>query len=203
MTATRLGFTHTPSLEANRALLKETQELLGADVPISVYLPARLDLAQGKADPVKYMAPFDELRKEGLFGALGVSEVRVETLEKLATAYSLAVVEIEVSLWSYEQEIQDVIAWSTKTGTPVFAYSPLGRGFITRTYKTPEDIPEGSFQRYVPRFQGDAFYHNLKLVDQLDAIAAQRNLTTAQLAIAWVASRGPNVSCLRVKSRKV
>lgn len=178
------------SLETNRKLLQKTQELLG-DVNIDVYLPARL---LPTADPVEYMANFDALRKEGLFGALGVSEVSAKTLRSLAAKYEIAVVEIEVSLWSYDQDIQDVIRWSTESGVPVYAYSPLGRGFITRTWKTPEDIPEGSFQKYSPRFQGDAFYHNLELVDKLDEMAAKKNLTTAQLAIAWVCSRGPNVS---------
>ncbi|TXT09151.1 hypothetical protein VHUM_02625 [Vanrija humicola] len=178
-----------PSKDFNRECLRKAKELLG-DYEIDVYLPARLLPGQ---DPIEYFRAFDELRQEGWFRQLGASEVSAPTLRKLSTAYDIAIAEIEVSLWSWEQDIQDVIAWSTETGKPVFAYSPLGRGFITRTWKTPEDVPEGSFQKLSPRFQGENFYHNLKLVDVLDELAAKKGITTAQLAIAWVASRGPNV----------
>lgn len=177
------------SKDFNRECLKKAKELLG-DFEIDVYLPARL---QPGADAIEYFKPFDELRQEGWFRALGASECSAATLRRLSTVYDIAIAENEISLWSWEKEIQDVVAWSTETGVPVFAYSPLGRGFITRTWKTPEDIPEGSFQRHSPRFQGENFYHNLKLVDVLDEIAAKKGITTAQLAIAWVASRGPNV----------
>lgn len=102
-------------------------------------------------------------------------------------------VEIEVSLWSYDADVQAVIAWSTANKVPVYAYSPLGRGFLTRTWKTPEDVPEGSFQSHSPRFQGDNFYKNLELVDVLDKAAEKRGLSTAQLAIAWVCALGPYV----------
>jgi pyridoxine 4-dehydrogenase len=173
----------------NRALLARAQALLG--VPIDVYLPARI---VPSADPVAYFAPFDALRKEGHFTALGASEVQASTLASLSTVYTIAVAEIEISLWSWEQSIRDVVAWSTRTHTPVYAYSPLGRGFLTRTWKTPEDIPAGSFQAHSPRFQGENFYHNLALVDALDAIAARRGMSTAQLAIAWVCATGPYVS---------
>lgn len=77
---------------------------------------------------------------------------------------------------------------------PIFAYSPLGRGFITRTFKSPEDIPEGSFQKHCPRFQGEAFYDNLKLVDELDKLAEEKGLKTSQLALAWVCGLNPYVS---------
>lgn len=181
---------HT-SLEANRILLAKTKECLGENVPIDVYLPARVSPG---ADVVAFFNDFETLRKEGHFGALGASEVSAATLRKVTAAgIKIAVVEIEVSLWTYEQDTRDVIAWSTETQTPVYAYSPLGRGFITRTWKTPDDVPEGSFQKRSPRFQGDNFYKNLELVDVLDQIAEKRGLTTAQLAIAWVCSLGPYV----------
>jgi pyridoxine 4-dehydrogenase len=87
-----------------------------------------------------------------------------------------------------------VIAYCKENAIAVFAYSPLGRGFITRKWKTPEDIPEGSFQRTVPRFQGENFYYNLKLVDQLDELAAAKGVKTTQLALAWITQLSPHVS---------
>lgn len=172
----------------NRRLLKKTQELLGASVPIDVYSPARL---WPGVDPVEYLAPFEELRKEGLFNALGVSEVNAGTLRKLARHYDLACVEIEVSLWNYDKPTREVIAWSKEAKVPVYGYSPLGRGFLTRKYKRPEDIPDGNFLKDIPRFQGDAFYHNLNLVEVLDKMAEEKGLTTAQLAISWVRALSP------------
>lgn len=106
-------------------------------------------------------------------------------------------IEIEVSLWSYEKEIQDVITWSKTHSVPVFCYSPLGRGFISRTYKSPEDIPDGSFQKMLPRFQGEAFYENLKLVNTLDELAKEKGLKTTQLALAWITNISPYVSRLQ------
>jgi pyridoxine 4-dehydrogenase len=106
----------------------------------------------------------------------------------------VACLEIEVSLWSYEDDIQGALAAAAKHRIPVLAYSPLGRGFITRKFKTPEDIPEGSFQRHVPRFQGEAFYKNLELVDKLDEAAERKGVSTSALALAWVAGLNEMVS---------
>lgn len=163
-------------------------------VPIDVYLPARV--APG-SDPVEFFKPFDGLRREGLFSALGASEVSASTLRALEEAgIPISVIEIEVSLWCFDDKVKDVIAYSDESKIPVYAYSPLGRGFLTRTWKTPEDIPAGSMQAHLPRFQGENFYHNIKLVDVLDDLAVAKGLTTAQLAIAWVCNLGRYVSDL-------
>ena len=108
----------------------------------------------------------------------------------------IAYVETEVSLWSYEPEIQEVISWSKENKIPILAYSPVGRGFMTRKWKTPEDVPKGSFQSMSPRFQGEAFYDNLKIVDELDRLAKEKGLETSQLALAWVVGLSPYVSQL-------
>lgn len=87
-----------------------------------------------------------------------------------------------------------VVEYCAEQKIPVFCYSPLGRGFISRKWKTPEDVPKGSFQARSPRFQGEAFYNNLKLVDQLDELAAKKGVMTTQLALAWITSLSPYVS---------
>lgn len=178
------------SLAVNRSLLAYAKECLGG-VPIDVYLPARI---RPGADPVAFFRDFDTLRKEGLFGAVGASEISAPTLDKVTAAgISIAVIEIEVSLWSYDADVRAVVDWSKRHRVPIYAYSPLGRGFLTRVWKSPEDVPPGSIPSRSPRFQGDNFYKNLKLVDVLDELAAKRGLTTAQLAIAWVSALGPYV----------
>jgi pyridoxine 4-dehydrogenase len=96
--------------------------------------------------------------------------------------------EIEVSLWSYEAEIREAVEYCGKHNVPILAYSPLGRGFLTRKYSKPEDIPKGSFLSHMPRFQGEAFYKNLELVDKLDEIAKEKGTSTSQLALAWLTS---------------
>lgn len=70
----------------------------------------------------------------------------------------------------------------------------MGRGFISRKWKSPEEIPDGNFIKSIPRFQGEAFYDNLKLVDQLDELAEKKNLKTTQLALAWLINLGKHVS---------
>jgi pyridoxine 4-dehydrogenase len=109
----------------------------------------------------------------------------------------VAAVEIEVSLWSFEKDIRDTLDWCNTNKVPVYAYSPLGRGFITKAYSSPDGIPDGDFKRTMPKFQGEAFYENLKLIDQLDEFAKARDLKMSQLAIAWVCSLNPYVSLSR------
>ncbi|ORY32614.1 NADP-dependent oxidoreductase domain-containing protein [Naematelia encephala] len=170
-----------------REELVKTKSILGNKV-IDVYSAARLPPG---VPPEQVFEALKTLKEEGLFIEVGASETSAPTLRKAAKIVPIAIIEIEVSLWSYEQEIQEVITWSKETKVPVFCYSPLGRGFITRTYKTPDDIPDGAFIKYLPRFQGKAFYDNLKLVDQLDVMAEKKGLTTPQLALAWICNISP------------
>lgn len=201
------------SLDLFRREVQEAQKILG-DKKIDVYSLARVATDVEVDEPYKHAKT---LLDEGLFGAVGVSELSAKSLDKVSKVglssaersvarlgtvplsvcgrgeltgdgqvVDIACIEIEVSLWSYEQDIKDVIAWSTEHKVPILAYSPLGRGFITRTYKSPEDIPEGSYIKYAPRFQGEAFYQNLKLVDELDKVAEKKGVSTSELALAWV-----------------
>ena len=178
------------SIELLRAQIKEAKEHLG-DKEIDVISYARILPGTTAEELTQNLVT---LRDEGLFRAIGSSETSVKSLEAMSKIAPVSVVEIEVSLWSYDKDIRDVIAWCEKNKVPVFAYSPLGRGFLTRKWKTPEDIPDDQYQKCNPRFQGEAFYHNLKLVDQLDEMAAKKGLKTSQLAIAWVSEISPYVS---------
>ncbi|RSH81546.1 hypothetical protein EHS25_006168 [Saitozyma podzolica] len=174
-------------VEFVRGEIRKAESLLGGK-KVDVFSFARIPPG---VEPEELFTALKQCRDEGLFAAVGASETGVETLEKVQKIVDIAVLEIEVSLWSYEKDIQDAIAWSAKNKVPIYAYSPLGRGFITRTYKSPEDIPEGSFQKGLPRFQGEAFYENLKLVDRLDEMAEAKGVSTAQLALAWILTLSP------------
>ena len=180
----------TLSIENMRAQLKEAKGYLGAK-EIDVVAYARVFPGYTAAQLAQNLVT---LRDEGYFREIGASETRVSSLEAMSKIAPVSVVEIEVSLWCFDQDIQDVVAWSEKNKVPVFAYSPLSRGFIARRFRTPEDIPAGSVQSVSPRFQGQAFYDNLKIVDMLDEMAEKKGLKTSQMAIAWVSSINPYVS---------
>lgn len=116
--------------------------------------------------------------------------------------HPVAAVEVELSLFALEDEVKDVLAACEELGIALVAYSPLGRGFLAGRYKTPEDLKEGDMRRMQPRFQGESFYLNLKVVDavvsrasmrewsQADSwqneIAEKKGVTPAQLALAYI-----------------
>ncbi|WVQ83795.1 hypothetical protein IAT38_005939 [Cryptococcus sp. DSM 104549] len=169
------------SLDFLRNEINQIKKILG-DKEIDVFSLGRLPDA-----PIEEVfKSLVNLQKEGLFNAIGVSEMGPASLQIASKITPIAVNEIEVSLFCYEPEIRDTVKWCTANRIPIFAYSPLGRGMLTRKYKTPEDIPEGDLKRMFPRFQGEAFYENLKLADRLDDVAAKRGVKTSQLALAWV-----------------
>ncbi|RDX56629.1 aldo/keto reductase [Lentinus brumalis] len=134
-----------------------------------------------------------QLKNEGKFDHIGMSECAAETLRKANKIHPIAAVEIEVSLWAYEEETKKVIATAKELGIPVLAYSPLGRGLSTDTIKTRDDLPEGDFRLRFAHFQEENLKANLAITEALKTIAARKGITPAQLSIAWVASLGPHM----------
>ncbi|TFY76051.1 hypothetical protein EWM64_g7959 [Hericium alpestre] len=149
-----------------------------------------------------HMRVLKQLRDEGHFDHVGLSEVRAETIRKCNAVVPIAAVEIEVSPWSYSKETQEDIAVCKELAIPVVAYSPLGRGFLTGQVKRPEDFEPGDIRRNFSRYKVDAMAHNFALVDGLSAIAAKKGITPAQLSIAWVSARGPHVIPIPGSSHK-
>ncbi|MFZ1155694.1 MAG: aldo/keto reductase, partial [Solirubrobacteraceae bacterium] len=95
-------------------------------------------------------------------------------------------------LWSRDPEKQ-ILPTVRELDIGFIAYSPLGRGFLSGRYKQPEDLPEDDFRRHHPRFQGENFKRNLELVERVEEIAREKDVTAGQLALAWVLSRGEDV----------
>ncbi|KAH9935948.1 aldo/keto reductase [Epithele typhae] len=124
---------------------------------------------------------------------IGMSECSAATLRKAHAITPISIVEIEVSLWSYEEETKKVIATAKELGIVVAAYSPLGRGFLTGTITSPADLSEKDMRRMLTRFQEAELAHNTALVDAAKALAARKGVTPAQLALAWVSSLGDHV----------
>jgi len=131
------------------------------------------------------------LIKEGKFEYIGMSECSADTLRRAHSVHPIAAAEIEISLFSYEDETKKVIATAKELGITVFGYSPIGRGMLTGDITKKEDLT--GFATTVPKFQGELFDHNIKLVHAVKAIANKKGVTPAQLAIAWVATLGSHV----------
>ncbi|KAK4689306.1 hypothetical protein P7C73_g794, partial [Tremellales sp. Uapishka_1] len=181
-----------------REELLQVKAIFGAK-PIDVYGFARLPKEITLAETFTMLGT---LQGEGLFNHIGVSEMKAESLARALKVCRLlripthatqicniAVVEIEVSLWSFDQEIQAVVEWSKANSVPIFCYSPLGRGLLTGQYRKESDL--GGMQAMHPRFQGDAFLQNIKLVESLEGIAERKGIKITQLALAWLVHISP------------
>ena len=130
-----------------------------------------------------------ELVKEGKVKAIGLSEVNIETLLKAHEVYPITALQSEYSLWSREPE-EEIIPACREMKIAFVAYTPLGRGFLSRQIKKFDDFEEGDYRRMSPRFQGENFSKNLELVQSLESIAVKKECTPSQLALAWVLAQG-------------
>lgn len=161
---------------------------LGVDY-IDLYYPARVDPNVPIEDTVGAIA---DLIQDGKVRYAGLSEAGTETLRRAAQVHPIAMLQTEYSLWTREPET-DVLPVCRELGTSLVAYSPLGRGFLTGAFQSPDNFPPNDFRRHNPRFQGENFYRNLELVEKIKEIAAQKQCTPAQLAIAWLLAKGENI----------
>jgi aryl-alcohol dehydrogenase-like predicted oxidoreductase len=176
--------------EANmRRAVEQSLRLLKTD-HIDLYYLHRKDPAIAIEDTVGFMA---KLVAEGKVKALGLSEVSGDTLRRAHAVHPIAAVQSEYSIFAREVE-DGVLPACFDLGTTLVAYSPLGRGMLTGAFS--RDVrPEGSDYRSTvsPRFQGDAYEANLALVEELTRLAAERDATPGQIALAWVLQGKPNV----------
>lgn len=154
---------------------------------IDLYYMHRLDKNTPIEETVMAMA---ELVKEGKVKYIGLSEVGVETVKRAHAIHPISAVQSEYSLFERQVEELNIVQALQELGIGFVAYSPLGRGFISGELKHPEDLPEDDFRRYLPKFQGDQFYKNIDLLNKINEIAKEKNITPAQLAIAWVVAKG-------------
>lgn len=123
---------------------------------------------------------------------LGISEASVATLERAHAVHPVAALQSEYSLWTRDPE-DGVLQTCRRLGIGFVAYSPLGRGFLTGESANREATGEGDYRKSHPRFSGEAFEHNLELVKNLEVLAAEKGVSVAQLALAWVLARGEDV----------
>ena len=156
---------------------------------IDLYYQHRVDPETPIEDTVGAMA---ELVGAGKVRWLGLSEAASTTLRRAQAVHPIAALQTEYSLWSRDPE-DEILPTVRALGIGFVAYSPLGRGFLTGRFRTPDDFAADDYRRHSPRFQGENFEKNLRLVDTIHAIAADKRCTPAQLALAWVLAQGDDI----------
>jgi aryl-alcohol dehydrogenase-like predicted oxidoreductase len=196
--ATKFGLVRNPSEpqsrgvngrpEYVRASCEASLKRLGIET-IDLYYQHRVDPGVPIEETVGAMA---ELVAAGKVRALGLSEAGAETLRRAVKVHPIAALQSEYSLWTRDPE-GGVLETCRSLGIGFVAYSPLGRGFLTGAIRKTEELTADDFRLRSPRFQGENFARNLELVDRIGHLAKERGTTAAQLALAWVLSRGKDV----------
>jgi aryl-alcohol dehydrogenase-like predicted oxidoreductase len=133
-----------------------------------------------------------ELVRAGKVHYLGLSEAAPATIRRAMKVHPISAVQTEYSLWTRDVEAE-ILPVCRELGIGFVPYSPLGRGFLTGKFKQPDDLPPGDRRRVFPRFQGGNFERNVKLAEEIQALATRKNCSAAQLALAWVLAQGEDV----------
>ncbi len=139
------------------------------------------------------MEELSHLIKEGKIRSIGLCEVTAEQLKRAHKVHPVAAVQTEFSLWTRDIETNGLLDMCRNLGTTLIPYSPLGRGFLTGTITSTNDLDKSDFRVFLPRLQGDNLNDNLALVDSVKTIAEKKKCSPAQIALAWVMSKGNNV----------
>ena len=161
---------------------------LGIDV-IDLYYLHRVDPEVPIEDTVGAMA---RLVEQGKVRFLGLSEAKPDVVRRAHAVHPIAALESEYSLWTREPE-REILPLCRALGISYVPYCPLGRGFLSGTIRAVADVPEGDRRHDHPRFHDENLKRNLALLQPLDALAKEKGCTQAQIALAWVLSRGPHV----------
>ncbi len=171
-----------------RACCEASLRRLGTDA-VDLYYQHRVDQTVPIEETVGEMS---RLVGEGKVRFLGLSEASPKTLRRAAATHPIAALQTEYSLWTRDPE-PEILPACRELGVTFVAYSPLGRGFLSGRFKTLEDLPEDDYRRNHPRFQGENFAANLKLLETVERMARERGCTPSQLALAWVLAKGEDI----------
>jgi aryl-alcohol dehydrogenase-like predicted oxidoreductase len=171
-----------------RQACEASLQRLGVD-HIDLYYQHRVDPDTPIEETVGAMA---ELVAGGKVRYLGLSEAAPETLRRANAVHQITALQNEYSLWSRDPE-DEILPTCRELGIGFVAYSPLGRGFLTGAITSVDDLAADDFRRTTPRFQGENFQRNLDLVTRIEELAADKAVTPAQLALAWVLTQGEDI----------
>lgn len=169
-----------------RNAIDGTLQRLGIET-LDLYYQHRIDPEVAIEETVGAMA---ELVQQGKVRYLGLSEASAATLERAHKVHPISALQSEYSLWSRDQQDNGCLATCQRLGIAFVPYSPLGRGFLTGALKSPDDFAADDYRRFSPRFQGENFAKNLRLVKQVQTLANDKGVTAGQLALAWVLAQG-------------
>lgn len=195
--ATKFGFTISPEAKAARpsgvdsrpenirAVADASLKRLGIDV-IDLFYQHRVDPDVPIEETVGALS---DLVKQGKIRTIGLSEAGSATIRRAHAIHPIAAVQSEYSLWTRDPEA-DVLATCRELGIGFVPFSPLGRGFLTGAIKKPDDFGADDFRHTLPRFNAENMAANAALVAKLEEIASSKNVTAAQLALAWVLHQG-------------
>jgi aryl-alcohol dehydrogenase-like predicted oxidoreductase len=161
---------------------------LGVEI-IDLFYLHRVDPEVPVEETVGAMA---QLVQAGKVQHLGLCEVSTATLRRAAAVHPIAAVQSEYSLWTRDPEME-LLPTLRELGTGLVAYSPLGRGFLTGAIKNFDDLLEEDWRRHNPRFTPENLPRNLAIVERLEVIAEEKMITPAQLALAWVLTKGDDI----------
>jgi aryl-alcohol dehydrogenase-like predicted oxidoreductase len=196
--ATKFGIIRDPDDPMSRGLngtpeyVKQAAEAslkrLGVD-HIDLYYQHRVDPETPIEETVGALA---ELVQEGKIRYIGLSEAGPDTLRRASAVHQITALQTEYSLWSRDPE-DEILPTCRELGIGFVAYSPLGRGFLTGAIESIDDLDEDDYRRFSPRFQGENFQRNLDLVTRIGELAADKAVTPAQLALAWVLAQGEDI----------
>ena len=171
-----------------RAACDASLQRLGVD-HIDLYYQHRVDRGVPIEETVGAMA---QLVKQGKVRYLGLSEAAPATIRRAHKVHPISALQTEYSLWSRDVE-DEILPACRELKIGFVAYSPLGRGFLTGRFKSPDDLAPDDWRRSHPRFQGENFQKNLDLVVKIQEIAREKECTPAQLALAWVLAQGKTI----------
>ena len=161
---------------------------LGLD-HIDLYYQHRVDPETPIEETVGAMG---ELVAEGKVRYLGLSEAAPETIRRAHAVHPISALQTEYSVWAREPE-SEILPTLRELGIGFVPYSPLGRGFLTGKLRSLDELSEDDFRRYQPRLQGDNLEANIAIVEKIDALAAAKDVTPAQVALAWVHVQGEDL----------
>jgi aryl-alcohol dehydrogenase-like predicted oxidoreductase len=176
------------SAEHVRSSIDGSLQRLGTD-HVDLYYQHRVDPKVPIEETVGAMA---ELVQQGKVLHIGLSEAAPETIRRAHAVHPITAVQTEYSLWTRDPEAE-VLPTCRELGIGFVAYSPLGRGFLSGRFKSPEDLDEGDFRRSGPRFTGENLKANLRIAAKIEEIAAEKGITSAQLALAWALAQGEDI----------
>jgi aryl-alcohol dehydrogenase-like predicted oxidoreductase len=157
---------------------------------IDLYYQHRVDPDTPIEETVEAMAG---LVREGKVRHIGLSEAGAETIRRAYAVHPVTAVQTEYSLWTREPVEGEILPTLKELGIGLVAYSPLGRGFLSGRFSSPDELDEGDFRRYGPRFTGENLKHNLLLAERVRELAEEKGVTPGQLALAWVLHRSEHI----------